>query len=127
MWIWKKDWVQLLTSSHENRVRAEMLDGALKGNEERILSYKKTLNTYSQSLIREKEKSAELALRVKTLEDALVKKEDELNIARKAALNLPSLNLSDMFEQEDQDKVEEMRKRIKAEGADMVLAQELEK
>lgn len=127
MWIKRSEWVQMITSANEHRVRAEMLDGAMKGNEERVLSYKKALNQYAALLRTEKEKNALLSARVTELEAGLVKLQDELNLARKMAIPLQSLNLAEMFDQEDEDKVAEMRKRIKEEGADVVLAKELEK
>lgn len=119
MWLNKKDWIDFLTASNENRVRATMFEEMIKGQ-------KDTMKTYLAALVREREKCAKLEDRIVRLEEKLLKLNEELNTARKAAVPLQSLNLAEMFEDEDPVRVGEMRARIKAEGADIVLAEAME-
>ena len=119
MWIKRAEWVQLLTSSHENKVKAEFLVAQL---DSKALALKKYITAHRL----EKEKGVLLAKKVAELEDKLLEMNDALNAAKKATLVPAPLDLQAMFDEEDQDEVTKMRARIRSEGADIVLAENME-
>ena len=91
MWLWRKDYEEL----RERMLKAEM----------RV----ETLDIHKKSLIG----------RVKELEAALLKANDDALSARKETLNRPAIpvNLDTLFEDEDSELVEQDRRRAKAEGS----------
>jgi len=119
MWIKRADWETLLTDSHENKVKAELLAVQM---ESKTLALRKYITAHRL----EKEKSVALTVRVSELEDKLIELNDALNAAKKAALVPAPLDLQAMFDEEDQEQVKKMRERIRSEGADLVLVEEME-
>lgn len=120
MWIKKGEWIQVLTNSSEYRVKAEMTQTMLE-------SLRDSMTKLNATYLFQKEKLASANKRVAELESKILELNDALNSARKAAIPLASLNLAEMFEEEDPIRVSEMRERIKAEGADIVLAELVER
>ena len=119
MWIKRSEWIQILTNSSEHRVKAEMTQTMLE-------SLRESMSKMNTSYQLQKEKLLTAIKRIAELENKILELNDALNIARKAAVPLASLNVAEMFDDEDPVKVSELRERIRAEGADIVLAETME-
>jgi hypothetical protein len=119
MWVKRSEWIQILTNSSEHRVRAELLQTMSDG-------WQKTNKELGQAYQVERTKLVKALARIDELEEKILELNDALNVAKKSAQVPLPLNVAEMFDDEDPVKVEELRKRIKSEGADAILVEEME-
>jgi len=114
MWIKRSEWVQQLSSASEWKVKAEMLEA-------QRTSQMDTIKQYAGALKKEREKNAILSARCAEVEKRVLSLQDQVN-GMKQAVPQQAVNLAEMFDVEDEEEVEKMRKRIREDGAEAVLA-----
>ena len=111
MWIKRAEWVKLLTEKAELQVRAEIEKSW--GD-----SYKKDAVRFNQDL-------SKANVHIKELEARILEMQDELNQANKRAAKPVQVVDAESIFGEDKEIVEKMRRAIKSDGADALLAKEL--